>query len=175
MSRAPSPTGPGRTAKGGGKAAAASKEPRSFEAAGNPKARFKYEILESVEGGLVLLGSEVKALREGKAQLSEAFARFKGGELFLMQCHIPEYRQAAGQNHEPTRPRKVLLHRAELLKLKARLEQKGLTLVPLRIYFNEKGRAKLQLSLARGRKLHDKREAVRSREAKREIARASRR
>ena len=153
----------------------AAKAPPRHEVARHPRARFLYEIVETVEAGIVLLGSEVKALREGKAQLQEAYARVRGGELWLVKCHIPEFRHASAQNHEPLRPRKLLLHRTELARLRARVEQKGLTLVPLCLYFNGKGLAKLDLALARGRKLHDKREAIRSREARTEIRRASRR
>ena len=141
----------------------------------HPRAKFLYEIEETFEAGLVLLGTEVKALREGKAQLQEAFGRFRGRELFLVKCHIPEYRSASQANHEPTRPRKLLLHATELAKLHARVSQKGLTLVPLSLYFNEDGRAKLELALARGRKIYDKREAIRTREARVDVRRASRR
>jgi SsrA-binding protein len=139
------------------------------------RAKHQYEVLETVEAGLVLLGSEVKALREGKAQLQEAFGRFRGRELYLLKCHIPEYRHGGLRGHEPMRPRKLLLHAHELSRLHARVTQKGLTLVPLALYFNEKGRAKLELALARGRKLHDKREAEKTREARKEIRRAARR
>ena len=151
------------------------KEPRRHEVARHPKARFLYEILETVEAGLVLLGSEVKALREGKAQLPEAYARFRDGELWLVKCHIPEYRHSGPVNHEPARTRKLLLHRMEMERLRVQVEQKGLTLVPLALYFNGKGVAKLELALARGRKLYDKREAIRDREAKVDVHRASRR
>jgi len=139
------------------------------------RARHLYEVLETVEAGLVLQGSEVKALREGKAQLQESFARFRGEELFLLKCHIPEYRHGSAANHEPMRPRKLLLHAHELAKLHERVTQKGLTLVPISLYFNEQGRAKLELALARGRRLHDKREAIKAREARVQIHRASRR
>ena len=141
----------------------------------HPRARFLYDILETHEAGLELRGSEVKSLREGHAQLAEAHARFRGTDLFLLKCHIPEYRNGAYANHEPQRPRRLLMHRHELAKLHTAVTQKGLALVPLLLYFNERGRAKLQLALARGRKLFDKREAIRSREAKRSIQRASRR
>jgi len=141
----------------------------------HPRARFLYEVLETHEAGLVLLGSEVKALRGGKAQLQEAYARFRGNGLWLMHCHVPEYRQAGRAGHDPARPRKLLLHRQELARLRTRTAEKGLTLVPLALYFNEAGLAKLELALARGRKIYDKREAIRSREAKRDIARSSRR
>lgn len=150
-------------------------EPARLTVARHPRARHLFEVLETVEAGLVLQGSEVKALREGKAQLQESFARFRGEELFLLKCHIPEYRYGAYANHEPMRPRKLLLHAHELARLHARVTQKGLTLVPLALYFNEKGRAKLELALARGRRLHDKREAIKAREARVEIRRAARR
>jgi SsrA-binding protein len=140
-----------------------------------PRARHLYEILETFEAGLVLKGTEVKALREGKAQIAESYAKFRGNELFLVKSHIPEYRQAADANHEPSRPRKLLLHAHELGKIRARAVQKGLTVVPLLLYFNEKGRAKLEIALARGRALHDKREAMKTREARGEIRRAARR
>ena len=141
----------------------------------HPRARFEFEILETFEAGMALLGSEVKALRDGKAQLQEAYARFRGTELFLLKLHVPEYRHGTSANHEPTRPRKLLLHRHELSRIRARVAQKGLTLVPLSLYFNEKGLAKLELALARGRKLYDKREAIRKREDRESIRRASRR
>ncbi len=154
----------------------AAKEPRRHEVARHSKARFRYEILETVEAGLVLLGSEVKALREGKAQLQEAYARFRAGELWLLKCHIPEFRHGGGfAAHDPIRPRKLLLHRQEMGRLFTRVTQKGLTLVPVSLYFNEDGRAKMELALARGRKTHDKREAIRTREAKAEVRRAARR
>ncbi len=140
----------------------------------HPRARFEFEIIETFEAGLVLLGTEVKALREGKAQLQEAYARFKGRELFLVKCHILEYRNGMYPNHEAARPRKLLLHAQELAKIHERVTQKGLTLVPLSLYFNEEGRAKLELALARGRKIYDKREAIRNREARENVRRASR-
>ncbi len=151
------------------------KEPRFHDVARHPRARHLYEIVDTFEAGLVLQGSEVKALREGKAQLQEAYARFRGTDLWLLKCHIPEYRHGSYANHEPTRPRKLLLHRLELARILTRVREKGLTLVPLRLYFTPRGRAKLELALARGRKLHDKRDAIRKREAQRDIRRASRR
>jgi SsrA-binding protein len=141
----------------------------------HPRARFHFEILETFEAGIALLGSEVKALRAGKAQLQEAYARFRGTELFLVKAHFPEYTHGGYANHQPARTRKLLLHRAELAKINAKVSQKGLTLVPLSLYFNEKGLAKLELALARGRKIYDKREVIRSREAKENMRRASRR
>jgi len=157
------------------KQAPAPKGPGPLVVARHPRARFQFEILETFEAGLVLVGSEVKALRDGKAQVQEAYARFRGTELFLLKCHIPEYRHGAYANHETGRPRKLLLHAQELAKIRARVTQKGLTLVPLSLYFNEKGLAKLELALARGRKIYDKREAIRTREARTDIRRASRR
>ena len=141
----------------------------------HPRARFQYELMEFFEAGLVLMGSEVKSLRAGKAQLQESYARFKGPELWLLKCHIQEYSHGAYANHEPLRPRKLLLHAHELSKIRTRVTQKGLTLVPVSLYFNEQGRAKLEFAIARGRKLHDKRNAIKTREAKAEIRRASRR
>ena len=139
------------------------------------RAKFLYEVIETFEAGLSLLGTEVKALREGKATLAESYAKFRGRELFLVKCHIPEYRHGGIHGHEPTRARKLLMHAHELARLHERVTQKGLTLVPLSLYFNAKGRAKLELALARGRKLHDKREAIRAREARVDIRRAARR
>ncbi len=141
----------------------------------HPRARFLFEVVETLEAGLVLVGSEVKALREGKAQIAESYAKFRGLELFLLKAHIPEYRCGGYSNHEPDRARKLLLHAHELRRLHAEVSQKGLALVPLALYFDGSGRAKLELALARGRKLHDKREAIRSREARADIRRASRR
>jgi SsrA-binding protein len=141
----------------------------------HPRATFLFEILDTYEAGLVLQGTEVKALREGKAQLQESYARFRDGAIWLIKCHIPEYRCGSASNHDPIRPRKLLMHKAELAKLHSRVKEKGLTLVPLALYFNADGRAKLELALARGKKLFDKRETVRKREADREIRRVSRR
>jgi SsrA-binding protein len=138
------------------------------------RARFQFDILETFECGLVLVGSEVKALRAGKAQLQDAYAKFKGRELFLLKSHVPEYAHSGSANHPPVRARKLLLHDHELAKIRARVTQKGLTLVPLTLYFNERGRAKLELALARGRRTHDKREAIRTREARETIRRESR-
>ncbi len=137
----------------------------------NRKARHRYEILDTLECGVVLVGSEVKSLRQYKVSLDEAYARVKDGEVWLLGCDIPEYRQATVWNHEPKRPRKLLLHRQQIRQFARVAEEKGLTLVPLRIYFNQKGKAKILLGLCRGKKLHDKREAIRRAEAEREIAR----
>lgn len=135
----------------------------------NRKARHSYEILETIEAGIVLLGTEVKTLRQGKAHLDEAYARFDGGELFLVGAHIAEYSHGNVMNHLPTRKRKLLLRKSQLKKLGARVQQKGLTLVPLDIHFSERGHAKLTLGLCRGRKLHDKRQKQANKDAAREM------
>ena len=140
----------------------------------NRRARHDYEILETFEAGIVLQGSEVKSLREGKAQLSDAYARVDDGELWLYGVHIPPWRFATGWgSHDPERKRKLLVHRKEIDELMGRSQQQALTMVPLSIYFKD-GKAKVQLALARGRKLHDKRQAILSRDAEREAARAIR-
>ena len=138
----------------------------------NRKARFKYEILESYEAGLVLQGTEVKSLRAGQVSLDEAYARFDGDELWLLNATIPEYSHGNQQNHEPKRKRKCLLHARELRKLKAKAQIKGLTIVPLRIYFGGRGFAKVTLGIGKGRKLHDKRQHLKDKEAKKEIRQA---
>jgi SsrA-binding protein len=138
--------------------------------ASNRKARRDYFVLESFEAGLVLQGTEVKSLRNGKASLQEAYARFDGSELYLVGAHIPEYSHGNRANHDPTRARKLLLHRKEIEKLLGKVEEKGLTLVPLRLYWKA-GRAKVEIALARGKKSHDRREDVAKREAQREIDR----
>ncbi len=137
----------------------------------NRRAFFNYEILEKIEAGIALRGSEVKSLRDGKLQLGDAYAAFKDGELYLRNAHIAEYKQASYNNHEPARARKLLLHRRELKKLRRRLEEKGLTLVPLAVYFNARGLVKVELGLGRGKKLYDKRQSIAKREAKRDMAR----
>jgi SsrA-binding protein len=140
----------------------------------NRKALHDYEIVERLEAGVSLLGPEVKSLREGKASLQEAYAAFRGSELFLLQMHVPEYAHKGYAPHDPVRPRKLLLHRQELRRLVIAVERKGFTLIPLEIYFL-RGRAKVQLALARGRKHHDKREQVRAEEARREARQTERR
>lgn len=141
----------------------------------NRKARHRFEVLDTLECGLALTGSEVKSLREGKVSLEEAYARVRNGEVWLVGCDIPEYKQATLWNHEPKRPRKLLLHRREINRFAALAHEKGLTLVPLRLYFNPSGKAKLQLGLCRGRKMHDKREVLKKTDSQREMARAMRR
>jgi SsrA-binding protein len=140
----------------------------------NRRARHDYELLEKVEAGLVLTGTEVKSLRNGKANLEDAYAEVNGGEAWLIGCDIPEYVQANRMNHVPKRPRKLLLHRREIGKLETKTNERGMTLVPLSIYF-KKGIAKVELSVAKGRKTFDKREALKKQDAKREIDRALRR
>ena len=135
----------------------------------NRRARYEYHILESVEAGLVLSGTEVKAIRAGGASLAEAFARFREGEAWLLGMHVPPYRQGSFSNSEPTRPRKLLLHKEEIVRLQSRVAEKGLTIVPLRLYFT-RGMAKVQLGLVRGKKLWDKRADVAKRDVAREIA-----
>jgi SsrA-binding protein len=139
----------------------------------NRRARFEYEILETVEAALALLGPEVKSLRAGNANLTDAFAVVRRGEVYLLGCHISPYEQAARENAEPRRERKLLLHRREIARLAARVAERGLTLVPLELYFKD-GRAKVELALARGKRGPDKREAIRQRESDRELQRALR-
>lgn len=138
----------------------------------NRKARFQYEILDTFEAGLVLRGTEVKVLRQGKISLDEAYARVDGGELWLIGANIPEYSHGNLQNHDPKRKRKCLLHARELKKLHDQSRIEGLTLVPLRVYFGSRGFAKVTIGVARGRKLHDKRQHIKEKEAKREIRQA---
>ncbi|MBV8725428.1 MAG: SsrA-binding protein SmpB [Candidatus Eremiobacteraeota bacterium] len=140
----------------------------------NRRARHEYHILESFEAGLVLTGTEVKSIRTGGASLSEAYARVRNGEAWLMGMHVPPYKQGSFSNLEPTRPRKLLLHKAEIVRLQSRVAEKGLTIVPLRLYFT-RGIAKVQLGIARGKKLWDKRADVARRDVEREIARHVRR
>lgn len=140
----------------------------------NRRARYDYEVLERIEAGLALLGPEVKSLRAGKASLADSFATIRRGEAFLHELHISPYPQAARENPPPKRERKLLLHRAEIARLAGRVAERGLTLVPLSLYFRE-GRVKVELALARGRRRHDKREAIRERESERELARVTRR
>lgn len=140
----------------------------------NRKARHRYEVIDSLECGMVLQGSEVKSLREGKMSLDEAYGRVRDGELWLVGCDIPEYKQATLWNHDPKRPRKLLLHQVELRKFANKAHEKGLTLVPLKVYFNERGRAKIVMGLCRGKKLHDKRETLKKADMQRDISRAMR-
>ena len=133
-------------------------------AAQNRRARHDYLIEDRFEAGLILTGSEVKSLRGGRASIAEAYVTERGGELFLQGAHIPEYKAATHNNHEPRRLRKLLVHRRELAKLVGQVRREGYTLVPLAIYFNERGIAKLEVGLARGKKKADKRQDVKARE-----------
>ncbi len=143
------------------------------DVATNRYASYRYELLDRVECGIVLLGTEVKALREGGAQLKDGYVAIRDGELWLHSVHIPPYAPAARENHEPERDRKLLAHRAEIERLQGRVAERGLTLVPTRIYFRE-GRAKVEIALARGKDLYDKRHAIREREVKRDMERVLR-
>jgi len=137
--------------------------------ANNRRARHEYHILDTWEAGLVLLGTEVKALREGRLNLGDAYAEIRGGEAWIVKMHIGPYEQANRENHDPFRRRKLLLNRREIRKIVPKLEEKGLTLVPLKVYF-KKGRVKLELGLGRGKKLHDKRESKAKQDVQRRIA-----
>ena len=137
----------------------------------NKKARHNYHILEVIEAGMVLLGTEVKSLRQGRANLKDSYARVKEGELFLMQSHISHYSHAYHDNHEPERVRKLLVHKREIKRLQGKTQEKGLTLVPLRIYFKE-GKAKVELALARGKRTYDKREKLKRKTEQRDLERA---
>lgn len=137
----------------------------------NRRARFDYLIEETLEAGVQLLGTEVKALRAGRANIAESYASTERGELWLINANIPVYAPAAQFNHEPTRPRKLLVRWRELSKLRSAVEREGRTLVPLELYFNPRGIAKLKLALARGKKAHDKRAATKDRDWKRDQAR----
>jgi SsrA-binding protein len=150
----------------------AKKEER-ISIAKNRRARFDYLLMETLEAGLVLRGTEVKALRDGKANISDAYGVVRNGEVFLLNAHISPYERGGYVNHEPTRLRKLLLHRKEIRRLIGAVERDGLTLVPLEMYF-KKGVAKVALALAKGKKLHDKRDTERTRDAEREMARAQR-
>ncbi len=140
----------------------------------NRKARRDYHIEETFEAGLMLVGTEVKSLRSGKANIAESYASDENGELFLYNAHIPEYAQASRSNHSPRRPRKLLLHRREMHKLIVGIQREGMTVVPLRLYFNDRGIAKLEIALAKGKKLHDKRETEKRRDWDRQKARLMR-
>jgi SsrA-binding protein len=139
--------------------------------ADNRRARFNYEIGETFEAGIALTGSEVKSLRAGKATIAESYADTRAGEIWLVNANIPEYLQAGQFNHAPKRPRKLLLHKRQIGKMSGAVEREGMTIVPLKLYFNDKGRAKVELAIARGKKLHDKRETERKRSWDRERGR----
>ncbi len=140
----------------------------------NRRARYEYSIGDIYEAGIVLSGSEVKSLRAGKANIAESYASDENGAIWLVNANIPVYAQAGRFNHEPARPRKLLLHAREIAQLQGAIRREGMTLIPLRMYFNEKGRAKIELGLAKGKKLHDKRESEKSRDWDRQKARLMR-
>ncbi len=146
-------------------------DPNNKVAAENRKARFSYEVLDTIEVGLVLTGTEVKSLRGGHANIQESYASLEGGELWLINSYLPEYLQGNRFNHEPRRRRKLLASKREMARLGQSVEREGMTLVPLKIYFNDRGRAKLLLAVARGKKLHDKRETEKQRDWAREKGR----
>jgi len=139
----------------------------------NRRARHEYEILETLEAGLVLRGTEVKALRAGQVNFKDSYATVRGREAWLLGCHISPYSHGTDANHDPERERKLLLHAREITRLTGKVAERGLTVVPLKIYFKN-GRAKVELGLARGKKLHDKRATLRERETRREMDRAAR-
>jgi SsrA-binding protein len=147
------------------------KNPNNKTVAENRKARFSYEVLDTYEAGLALTGTEVKSLRQGQANIQESYASAEGGEIWLINSYIPEYLQGNRFNHEPRRRRKLLLNKREMARLAQGVEREGMTMVPLKIYFNDRGRAKLLLAIARGKKLHDKRETAKARDWGRERAR----
>jgi SsrA-binding protein len=153
---------------------AAKADPNFKVVADNRKARFNYEISDTFEAGIALTGTEVKSLRNGKATIGDSFAGPNAGELWLFNANIPEYLQANRFNHAPKRARKLLLKKREISKLIGAVEREGMTVVPLKLYFNEKGKAKVQIALARGKKLHDKRETEKKRSWDRDRARLMR-
>ena len=142
---------------------AKNESPANRIAAANRRARFNYEIGQTYEAGVALTGTEVKSLREGRSSIADAYAGARGEELWLYNAYIPEYLQANRFNHETRRPRKLLLHKREIARLMSAVDREGMTLVPLKIYFNDRGRAKVELAVARGKKLHDKRETEKRR------------
>lgn len=135
----------------------------------NRKARYNYEFIDLYKAGLSLKGTEIKSIREGKVTMGEAFCVFKNGELFVRNMHIAPYTQGTYANHDPLRERKLLLHKRELEKLKDKAEEKGLTIVPVRLFVNDRGLAKLEIALAKGKKLHDKRDSIKDKDTKREL------
>jgi SsrA-binding protein len=144
------------------------------DVATNRQASYRYHLLDRWECGLVLLGTEVKSLREGKAQIKDGYAAIRDGEVWLFNVHIPPYGPATRENHEPERPRKLLMHRREIERLVGKTREKGLTLVPTRMYFADGKRAKVEIALARGKDQGDKRQAIKDRDMKREMERAVR-
>ncbi|MBI1387119.1 MAG: SsrA-binding protein SmpB [bacterium] len=146
-------------------------KPEHKNAAQNRKARHEYHILETFQAGIALQGTEVKSLRQGKANLQDSYASIEKGEIYLLDCHISPYEQGNIYNHDPRRPRKLLMHKMEIIRLFSKVQQKGYTLVPLKIYF-VRGKAKVDIALAQGKKLYDKREDIKRRDIDREMERA---
>lgn len=140
----------------------------------NKKASFEYAFLDTFTAGIMLTGTEVKAIRDGKATLSESFCVLINGDLWIKNMHISEYKQGSYNNHEPKRLRKLLLNKKELLKIQSKLKEKGVTIIPIQLYFNERGFAKLEIAVARGKKTFDKREDIKKKDQQREIARVIR-
>ena len=149
----------------------AKEQPSKTIIAQNRKARFEYELLEVFEAGIVLTGSEIKSIRTGKASINEAFAGPMDGAIWLFNAHIAEYPNAGIYQHKPTQPRKLLLHAREIDKLLGKTKEKGLTLIPLSMFFNKRGYCKVELALGKGKKLHDKRDTIKDRDWKRDQAR----
>ncbi len=135
----------------------------------NKKAFFNYEILETYEAGVTLVGSEVKSIREGRISLKESYAEIKEGEVFLVNCHVSPYEAANRFNHDPLRDRKLLLHRREIKRLTGKIKERGLTLVPTKVLINDKGKVKIELALAKGKRVYQKREVIRERDRDREM------
>jgi SsrA-binding protein len=146
-------------------------EPAAKTIAVNRRARYNYQIGETFEAGIQLAGTEVKSLRQSKATIAESYVSPENGEVWLVNATIPEYLQAGRFNHEPRRPRKLLLHKREIGKLMGAVDREGMTIVPLKLYFNDRGKAKVEIALAQGKKLHDKREATKQRDWQREKSR----
>jgi SsrA-binding protein len=140
----------------------------------NRKARFNYQLGEALEAGIALTGTEVKSLRQSRANIAESYVSPEGGEIWLINANIPEYLQANRFNHQPKRPRKLLLHRRQANRLIGAVQREGMTIVPLRLYFNDRGRAKVEIALAQGKKIHDKRESEKARDWQREKGRLMR-
>ena len=153
-------------------------KPASFDktktVAENRRARFDYHVEEVFEAGIALTGTEVKSLRFGEGSIAESYAEVRGGEVWLVNANIPEFSHGNRFNHEPRRPRKLLLHEREIARLQGAVERKGMTLVPLSVYFNSRGRAKVELALAKGKQAHDKRQTIKERDWKRDKARLMR-
>lgn len=135
----------------------------------NKKATFNYEILETYEAGIALVGSEVKSIREGRISLKESYAEIKGGEVFLVNCHISPYEASSRFNHDPLRERKLLLHRREIKRLTGKTQERGLTLVPAKVLISDQGKVKIEIALAKGKRAYQKREAIRERDRDREM------